>query len=259
LGQFEPAMLAVQGMAQTTPEEMLRMESPPMADYFESYLSFGPHVLVRFGRWREATQLELPDDPDLYCTKAAHVHYARAIGHAALGEVDAALAEESLYHVAIERVPESRTLHNNKVVDLLAIGSEMVRGEILYRQAKYDEAYVALRRAIRLEDGLPYDEPWGWMQPVRHALGALLLEQGHTDEAEMVFREDLGLGGQLARATVHPDNVWALKGLHDCLKARGETVEIVQVRQRLDLAQARSDGPIAASCFCAQAATRTVE
>ena len=78
-------MRAVEGMAETTPEEMLRMKSPPMADYFESYLSFGPHVLVRFGRWREATQLELPDDPDLYCTKAAHVHYARAIGHAAPG------------------------------------------------------------------------------------------------------------------------------------------------------------------------------
>ena len=187
------------------------------------------------------------------------MHYARAIGHAALGEVDAALEEEVLYHAAIERVPESRSLHNNKVVDLLAIGSEMIRGEILYRQVKYDEAYAALRRAIALEENLPYDEPWDWMQPVRHALGALLLEQGHTDEAEMVFRQDLGLCGRLARATVHPDNVWALKGLHDCLKARGETVEIVQVRQRLDLAQSCADGVFAASCFCAQAAMRIAD
>ena len=154
---------------------------------------------------------------------------------------------------------QSRILHNNTVVDLLAIGSEMLRGEILYRQSKYDDAFGAVRRAISLEDTLPYDEPWGWMQPVRHALGALLLEQGHTDEAEVVFREDLGLGGQLARATVHPDNVWALKGLHDCLEARGETVEIVQVRQRLDLAQARADRAIAASCFCAQAAMRAAD
>ena len=259
LGQFEVAMRAVQGMAETTPEEMLRIESPPMADYFESYLSFGPHVLVRFGRWREATQLELPDDPELSCTQVAHVHYARAVGHAALGEVDAALTEESLYHAAAARVPESRTLHNNTVVALLAVGSEMLRGEILYRQAKYDEAYAALRRAITLEDTLSYDEPWGWMQPVRHALGALLLEQGHTQEAEAVFREDLGLGGQLTRATVHPDNVWALKGLHQCLEARGETVEIVQVRQRLDLAHARADGAIAAACFCAQAATHEAD
>ena len=97
------------------------------------------------------------------------------------------------------------------------------------------------------------------MQPTRHALGALLLEQGRIAEAEAVFREDLGLGGQLSRATVHPDNVWALKGLHDCLKARGETVEIAQVRQRLDLAQARADKAVAASCFCAQAALKAAE
>jgi hypothetical protein len=105
-----------------------------------------------------------------------------------------------------------------------------------------------------LEDTLPYDEPWGWMQPARHALGALLFEQGRVAEAEAVFREDLGLGGNLRRATVHPDNVWALKGLYDCLAARGEEVEIVQVRQRLDLAQARADTPVKAPCGCAQAA-----
>ena len=97
------------------------------------------------------------------------------------------------------------------------------------------------------------------MQPVRHALGALLLEQRRLNEAEAVYREDLGLGGQLSRATVHPDNVWSLKGLHDCLQARGETVEIVQIRQRLDLALARADRAVGASCFCAQAAMRAAE
>ena len=259
LGQIEPALRAVRGAFETVPEELLRMESPPMADYFEAYLGFEPHVLVRFGRWREATQLRLPDDPELYCTLAAHVHYARGVGHAALGEVEAALAEEKLYHAAMARVPESRLIHNNKVVDLLAIGAEMLRGEILYREGRFDEAFAALRRSVALDDSLPYDEPWGWMQPTRHALGALLLEQGRIAEAEAVFREDLGLGGQLSRATVHPDNVWALKGLHDCLKARGETVEIAQVRQRLDLAQARADKAVAASCFCAQAALKAAE
>ena len=92
------------------------------------------------------------------------------------------------------------------------------------------------------------------MQPTRHALGALLFEQGRTDEAEVVFREDLGMGGQLSRSTVHPDNVWALKGLYDCLRARDETSEIVLIQQRLDLANARADNAAAAPCFCAQAA-----
>ena len=118
-------------------------------------------------------------------------------------------------------------------------------------------AFASLRRAVALDDGLPYDEPWGWMQPSRHALGALLFEQGHVAEAEAVYREDLGLGGQLSRATVHPGNVWALRGLHDCLRARGEETEIAQIRQQLDIAEARADRRVAASCFCAQAAMET--
>jgi tetratricopeptide (TPR) repeat protein len=257
LGQIEPAMKALQGARDTVPEEMLRVESPPMADFFESYLSFEPHILVRFGRWKEATQLILPEDQDLYATLTANVHYARGVGYAALGDVDAALREEELYLAAASRVPEARRLHNNKVVDLLEVGAEMLRGEILYRQGAYDDAFAALRRSVALDDGLLYDEPWGWMQPARHALGALLFEQDRLEEAEAVFREDLGLGGTLSRASVHPDNIWALKGLHDCLEARGETAEIVQLKQRLDLAQARADQAVAASCFCAQAAMKS--
>ncbi|MEP5007712.1 MAG: hypothetical protein ABJR08_01040, partial [Roseobacter sp.] len=97
----------------------------------------------------------------------------------------------------------------------------------------------------------------GWMQPVRHALGALLFEQGHVTEAEAAYREDLGLGGQLCRATVHPDNVWALRGLHDCLKARGDTKELPLIKQRLEMAEARADDTVKASCACAQAAMTT--
>ena len=37
------------------------------------------------------------------------------------------------------------------------------------------------------------------MQPVRHILGALLLEQGHADEAEEVYRADIQLW---------KDNMW---------------------------------------------------
>ncbi len=259
LGQFEPAMAAVRGAADTVPEEMLRIESPPMANFFESYLGFEPHVLVRFGKWRQAIELELPEDQELYCTLTANVHYARGVAHAALGEIEDAEAEEKAFLKAKALVPKRRLLHNNKVGDLLAIAAEMLRGEILYRKGDYDAAFAALRRSAALDDNLPYDEPWGWMQPTRHALGALLLEQERTEEAEAVFREDLGLGGQLSRATIHPDNVWSLKGLHDCLAARGETVEIIQVRQKLDLVEARADHRVAASCFCAQAALQVAE
>jgi uncharacterized protein with NRDE domain len=101
-----------------------------------------------------------------------------------------------------------------------------------------------------LDDNLTYDEPWAWMQPARHALGALLLEQERAEEAEAVYRADLGLDDTLSRASQHPDNVWALHGLHECLMMSGETGEARLIKQRLDLANARADVPIEASCFC---------
>jgi len=254
LGQLAPAMAAIKGLRDTTPEKMLRIESPPMADYFEAFMAMEPHVLIRFGRWQEAIALELPNDRDLYRTLTATVHYARGVAHAALGNVEQAETEEQLFLAAKKRVPVSRLVHNNTVVDLLEIASEMLRGEIEYRRGNFAMAFDHLRRSVALDDALPYDEPWGWMQPTRHALGALLFEQGHVAEAEAVYRADLGLGGNLARASIHPDNVWSLKGLYDCLKTRGEAIEIIHIKQRLDLALARADVAVAASCFCAQAA-----
>ncbi|MEY8838951.1 hypothetical protein AB9K41_07970, partial [Cribrihabitans sp. XS_ASV171] len=259
MGQMEPALRANEGLHATTPEEMLRIKSPPMADYFEAFMAMEPHILIRFGRWEDCIALTLPDDPDLFRTVTATVHYARALGYAATGRVAQAEAEEQGFLAAAARVPETRLLHNNRVVDLLEIAKEMLRGEIEYRKGEFEIAFAHLRRSVQLDDGLPYDEPWGWMQPARHALGALLFEQGRIDEAEAVYREDLGLGGKLPRACVHPDNVWSLKGLHDCLKARGETKEIDLIKQRLNLALARADRRVAASCFCAQAAMRAAE
>ena len=254
LGQIEPALQANQGILDTTPEEMLRIESPPMADYFESYMAMHPHILMRFGRWEEAKALELPADPDLFRTLTANTHYARAIAFAATGQVAEAESEEQLFLAAKARVPDSRLMHNNRVVDLLDIAREMLRGEIEYRKGNYDAAFAHLRRSAELDDNLPYDEPWGWMQPTRHALGALLFEQGRVEEAEAVYRADLGLNDTLSRASVHPGNIWSLKGLHDCLKAREETTEIKHIKQQLDLALARADQALGASCFCAQAA-----
>ncbi len=251
LGQFAPALAAIDEMLTTMPEAMLRIPSPPMADFFESYVSVRQHVLVRFGKWQQIIEQPLPEDQALYCNTTATMHYAKGVAHAALGNVPAAEAEQALFRAAVQRVPKSRHMHNVRCLDALAVAEEMLQGEIAYRRGEHDAAFAHLRAAIALEDALPYDEPWGWMQPVRHALGALLLEQGRIAEAEATYREDLGLAGTLPRAQVHPDNVWALRGLLSCLEARGETVEARLIRQRLDYALARADTEVRVSCFCA--------
>lgn len=254
LGQYEPALAAAQELIDTTPEELLRLPSPPMADFIESYIAMRQHVFIRFGKWREILAEALPEDRELYCNTVATIHYAKGVAHAALGQVAEAERERLLFLEARAKVPESRLLHNNTCRDLLAIAEAMLEGEIAYRKGDYETAFRQLRRSVDLDDALPYDEPWGWIQPTRHALGALLYEQGRLEEAEAVYREDLGLGGGLSRATIHPDNVWSLRGLHDCLAAKGDSAELRLIRQRLDLAAARADVPVAASCFCARAA-----
>jgi tetratricopeptide (TPR) repeat protein len=251
LGQYAPAIAAADELIATMPEAMLRIESPPMADFFESYVAVRQHVLVRFGKWREILAQDLPADADLYRNTVAMMHYAKGVAHAALGDVAAAEADQARFRAAARRVAESRLVHNVSCAQLLAIAELMLDGEIAYRRGEHDAAFAHLRDAIALEDDLPYDEPWGWMQPIRHALGALLLEQGRAAEAEAVYREDLGLAGTLPRAQIHPDNVWALRGLLGCLEQRGEAVEAGIVRQRLAIAAARADGPVSVSCFCA--------
>ncbi len=256
LGQLAPAHSALRRIETTVSLDLLRIDSPPMADFFESYLALEPHVLVRFGQWDKLMTMSLPEDQGLQPTLVANTHYARAVAFAATGHIAEAEAEELLFLKSKENVPESRVLHNNSVHDLLAIATQTVRGEIAYRKGDFEQAFARLRQAVVLEDSLPYDEPWGWMQPTRHALGALLFEQGHIDDAEQMFREDLGLAAQntVSRSTIHPDNVWALRGLHDCLKARGEKLEIRQIAFRLNLALARADRNVVAPCFCTQSA-----
>ena len=250
LGHYRAAMEAVDEFEATVPEALIRIESPPMADMLEGYYGLELHALIRFGRWREILARPLPADPGLYLVTTAVAHYAKTAAHAALGDVAAAEREKERFDAAVARVPPTRTLFNNVWLDVFAIASAMLVGEIEYRRGRHDDAFEHLRRAIRLEDGLPYDEPWGWMQPVRHALGALLLEQGRVAEAEAVYREDLGLDERIIRARRHPDNVWSLHGFHECLRRQGRHAEADLVEPQLARALARSDVAIRSSCFC---------
>jgi tetratricopeptide (TPR) repeat protein len=180
--------------------------------------------------------------------------YAKAVAYSAMGNVAEAEKARDAFLNAKTKVPESRRVHNNTVVDLLAIAEEMLAGELEYRRGNFEAAFAHLRQSVALDDALPYDEPWGWMQPTRHALGALLMEQGHLEEAEAVYRADLGLDQTLSRACQHLGNLWSLHGLHECLTRRGETVEAPLIQQQLDQALARSEVPVYASCYCRQQA-----
>ena len=128
----------------------------------------------------------------------------------------------------------------------------MLEGELAYHSGKIEEGLSKLRHSVELSDSLPYDEPWGWMQPPRHALGALLLDQDRIEEAMALYRADLGLDETLPRALRHPHNVWALSGYHECLLhcPQVERGEMSAIEKQLWQAKETSDVKIGSSCYC---------
>ncbi|KAI5457094.1 TPR domain protein [Mariannaea sp. PMI_226] len=249
-GQFRVAIDTVDRMEAALPEEQLRVPSPPMADWLETFQSVRPHVLIRFGKWEDILALTLPKDQELYCVTTATIHYAKGVAWAATGNVAEAEKERSLFLEAKKRVPPTRIDYPNKCIDVLSVAEAMLDGELEYRRGNIELAFAHLETSIERDDGLVYSEPWAWMQPARHAYAALLMEQGRIEEAAEVYRTDLGLNDSSYRGRHHPNNVWALHGYHECAVRLGLDREARIIGQQLKTAMAFVDVPIESSCYC---------
>ena len=250
LAQKGAALEAATRLQDEVPDDVVRV----YPDLFETFVAALPHVYIRFGMWAEALELDLPEDKELYTTTNALILYARAIAFANLGRHDEAQGAKAAFDAAYAVVPEDRMLFQNSARDVLAVAEQMMLGELAFKSGQRDTGLDHLRKAVDLDDNLMYEEPWSWPQPTRHALGALLMDSGAYEEAEAVYRADLGLDGKLPRPSQNPRNVWALHGLHECLQRRGETAETPHIKALLDQAIARADIPIRASCLCRAAA-----
>ena len=249
-GQFEPALRAAELMRATIEPDHLRVEHAFLANYLEAFYGMKAHVLVRFGKWQEIIDEPLPDEPDLYCVSTAFWQYAKGVANAVLGDIAGAQRQQLALREALANIPSERIIFNNEARDIVAIAVAMLDGELEYRRENYDVAFEHLRLAVHLYDTLSYSEPWSWMQPPRHALGALLLEQGQVNEAAVVYRADLGLDDTLVRPSQHPDNVWSLHGYAECCERLGDAQGQELVAAALRGATEAADVPITASCFC---------
>lgn len=234
-GQSRVALAAARELLREIPEELVA-EMPIAVDAF---LAVPYHALVRFGRWEEILREDEPD-PNVPATYAFW-HYARGIALSALDRIDEAEAERQAFELACEAVPARGSFSLNASRDVLDVARAMLEGELEYRRGNLERAFELLRTAVARDDGLNYDEPWGWMMPARHSLGALLVEQGRFAEAEQVYRADL------AR---NPRNGWSLHGLAECLERLGRPEEAREARTDFERAWARADVELVGSCFC---------
>ncbi|KAL3461148.1 hypothetical protein BJX64DRAFT_261403 [Aspergillus heterothallicus] len=249
-GKSKAALDATSRMEATITEAILRVETPALANWMEFFLAVRVHVYIRFGLWEALLSLPSKEDRELYCVTNVFRHYGRAIAYAATSRVAAADAERALFHEAANLVPATRLDFPNKITDILPIAAAMLDGEIEYRRGDYGTAFRRLSDAIRLEDALPFAEPWGWMLPARHAFAALSLEQGEVERAAQAYAEDLGLVATPGRAHQHPNNVWALHGYHECLVGLGRHAEAGIIKKQLAVALVEADVEVTSSCFC---------
>jgi tetratricopeptide (TPR) repeat protein len=251
LGQYAPAVAAANKIRQMLTSDILGVRNRvKLANTTEGYYSVKMHVLMRFGRWQEIIDEPVPADGDIFLVTIPMHHYARAIAYATLKNFGRADEERRLFYLSKDRVPPSRRFLSNFALDVLAVGEALLEGELEYHKGNREAGYRHLREAVRRDDNLGYTEPWAWMHPPRHALAALLMEQGHYAEAEDIYRDDLGLTERVQRCTQHPDNVWALHGLVECLQRREEKVELPLLASKLAAALAKADTPITSSCMC---------
>jgi len=206
LARPQPALAAAEALVKTLPEPVVRH----LPELFEAFVAMKLHVLIRFGRWTDILKEAFPADTELYSYTTATLRYARTVALANLGRIAEAKAERNEFTVAKDAVQEKRMMFNNPCSEVLKVAEQMMLGELAYKSGRIDEGLEHLRESVRLDDALLYDEPWGWMQPTRHVLGALLMEAQRCEEAEAVYRADLGLDDTLARPCQHPRNIWSL-------------------------------------------------
>lgn len=234
-GRSELAIRAGREVFEMLPPEYLRAH----AAFADPYMGALYDALKRFGRWDAI--LEEPPPPEYLPITTCMWRFSRAVACAAKGQVDRALCEQEAFRAAVRKVPADALMAINPAHKILAIAEHMLTGEIEYRRGNIDASVAALRKGIEIEDDLMYMEPPEWIQPVRHTLGAVLVDAGRWDEAEAVYREDL---------KKWPENGWSLLGLSQCLRARGDTKNLAGVERRLAAVWDRSDMKIDSSCLC---------
>jgi tetratricopeptide (TPR) repeat protein len=231
-GRSEVAMEAGRKVAANVRLEQVR--EYPTVEFFQTIPLLS---LVRFAHWEDI--LAEPQPPQELEFSNAIWHYARAVAHARLGDADAAgkelaamqplIANEAIYFLDGNDYPASQ---------ILAIASDLGRGELAQASGDWATAIEAYRNAVAVQDQLPYTEPPFWYYPSRQSLGHALLQSGDAAAAEAVYRQDL---------KQYPRNGWSMLGLSLALEQQGQDAEAAALRERFEAVWARADVTLTSS------------
>ena len=233
-GRSALAIESADELAEEVPVEMASSLA-----FLQNYLATPLFARVRFGRWQEI--LDTPQPPAGQAFQNAMWRYAQGLAAAATGDVKA--ARKHLKTLGkLRRNPELADIRISfaQATDLVRLTEHLVAGEIAAVRGRAERAIEEMRSAVALQDSLRYAEPPAFHYPVRHSLGAVLLEAGQASEAEAVYRQDL---------KHNPHNGWSLFGLAEALRAQDRAEEADETRQRFVKAWQSADVVLDASVF----------
>jgi tetratricopeptide (TPR) repeat protein len=227
-GRSNLAIDAADELVAATPAEMAA-DLP----FLKNYLITPSVTQVRFEHWDDVLSTPEPDLDSPFMR--GMWHYARGLALAAGSDLDEARAEAArLTDIAASDEAQALELPEAFLpgATMLGIADATLQGEIMLREGQPDEAVERLRRAVELQDTLPYMEPPYWSNSARLDLGRALLEADRPAEAEEVYRADL---------EDYPRNGWALHGLARSLQAQGKDEAAEEVAARFEDAWQQAD------------------
>lgn len=234
-GRSDAAMAASRKVAEKVPADL----GSDTWLLYQTFLAQPMYTMVRFGRWDEALAEPRPPEAALYLNGVWH--YARGLAYKNIGKPQQATAElERLRAIRSDPTADEQFVGFGPVPTLLLIAELILDAELAADAGRIDDAIMRLDRAVRLEDSLLYNEPPDWYFPVRHYLGAILLEGGYPAEAEVVYWQDL---------RKNRNNGFALFGLLQALEAQDKTAELYAIEERFDDAWAKADVELSSSRF----------
>ncbi len=182
---------------------------------------------VRFGEWQRVTDETLSLGVDEAQTseftrryRDGILQYARGMAAAQENNLKAAETQADLLE-RLQRQTETaerdpNDYHSLDVPKILLVAALELRGEILSRAGRHDEAIKTLTEAARKELELGYFEPPIYSRPALETLGAAHLRAKDYDQAEKAFA---------AALVLRPNNGFALDGLARTHAAKGDRAQ----------------------------------
>ena len=204
---------------------------------YETFLSLPLYTMVRFGMWDEILREPVPPPERRFWSGISH--FARGLAQLSGQRFERAETElHKLDEILSDPTTPEVLVGFSSASTVLEIARETLAGELARGRGRSSEGIDRLERAVRLQDALGYTEPPDWYYPVRHNLGAALLDAGKAAEAAVVYRQDLRR---------YPENPYSLFGLWKSLEAAGRVDEASELAKRFERSWVQADHRLTSS------------